>query len=127
MISVSELTKFIKKAYNDLSNGGIGVWHIDLKTDYPLEVGIGWAEGFRSEIEDRNEYITDDGYQICAKVCVFDDMPDYEWSTMPYFENGEVYDTELPVYPDTIEEDAHWLINGAKQIVKYLDSGELTY
>lgn len=114
--TVNEVTKFLEKAVNDLKNGGNGTWHMWLND--LLELDVGYMPGY-----DENEF--EDGYAICAMICVNDDMPDIEWATMPYAENGDVWDTcmEIETSPD-LHGDAEWYVEQAEEMLPAIESGE---
>ena len=118
--TVNEVAKFLKRAVDDLKSGGSGTWHMWLN-DY-LELDVGFMPGYDNEDSPFN-----DGYAICAEICVNDDMPDIEWATMPYSEDtGDVWDTcmALDYENENYMKTAKWYIWEAEEIMKAVKSGE---
>lgn len=117
MISEIELAKFIKQATKSLWRDGAdestATWHIDLGTEFPLELGIAWTN-------------YDDEPEMRAKICVFDDLPDYEWAVMPFADDGSVWDTEIIVSEgDDAMKLASLFIDEATKMVAALETGEI--
>ena len=119
MISENELAKFIKQATKSLWRDGAdestATWHIDLGTEFPLELGIAWTN-----------YGSPEGPEMMAKICVFDDFPDYEFAVMPFDDDGNVWDTELPVSEgDDPFIYTKWFLEQAEKMAKEVRTGEL--
>lgn len=117
--SVNEVAKFLEHAVDELINGGGGTWYMPLN-DY-LDLDVGWMPGYGPE-----DWADGWDEAICAGIVVNDDMPDIEWATMPYADNGDVWDTCMAL--DCENEDyvstAQWYVDQANEIMKAVESGE---
>ena len=96
MINRENLIEFVQEAYNNLSEFDEGCYIYEL-FDNNLCLVIGKTE---------------DG--ICGKLAVnIDDLYydyEYDWN-MPFYENGEVYDTDTIINPDDIPSFVQTMIN----------------
>ena len=110
-----EIEKFLNDAYKEfVENEFEGVMHIDLYPEYNLSLAVGWGDSW-----EEGEYIP------CAKICVFDDLPDYDWAEMPWFNSGDVFDTETSL-GDKNAYTAEWFVKQAREMVSLIRQGQLT-
>ena len=116
-ITVKQLAMQMKNGVKALYEEKCGCCHWWLLEDDKhrrWSIVIGWSDGF-----DKNEegYFSDGTWQICSKIAYEDEFnamqTDFDWDfTMPFDENGEVYDT-----CESIPKDVDWL-ELAKRLLK---------
>jgi len=93
-VNIYDLADFIEKAIGSLKDGYEGCYF------YELENGLHYVMALMdsSEFDDSDKIMRDkDGWAIVGKIAMntSDLQSDFDWDwTMPYYEDGDVYDTE---------------------------------
>ena len=121
-----KIAEFLKNAIDDLVNTDYSCTWYDLDED--LAIFVGWTEGYDPNDKDYIHSKEDPTYVIAAKIASTHEYmkTDLDWLVQPYYEDGEVWDTEITLTENNnFEEDAKWFIDSYKGIRKALDNGEL--
>lgn len=95
------LAKEIKSAVEWLEEEDCGC--VTLKLDGTFAVCIGWSDGFDPDDETVIHSKTSPTYAICAAIKAWgsDNLrTDLDYIDAPYYEDGNVYDTQMSIYPD---------------------------
>lgn len=129
MNSVEEIQKSIKEAVDWLIEEDMGC--VTIKLDDRLAICVGWLPGYGEEIrDDCIQSKSEPTFAINAgiKVWTSDDMrTDYEFINMPYYENGDVIETDISIEEkdkeDNYQHVAKWLLDQYESI-KDLDIDE---
>lgn len=125
-LSASAIQEWVKGAVETLTKEDFGC--AEFKLDNDLSIFCGWLDGY--DPEDGGIHSKDDP-TWCLNVGIKSNheylKTDFNFLISPYDgETGEVWDTDLTVGEDGINEtDAQWLIDQYKEIRKALDEGEL--
>ena len=93
---IKDIEEFLKRAINGLKDNPDATWYKELGNDLYLVVAYD---------EDEDEFV--------GKVAInSDDLQyDYEWDwTMPYYEDGECYFSELGLHEDDLSNAAKWFV-----------------
>ena len=114
-ITKEEIQKFLKDSVEWLENQQEGC--TTLKIDDRLAVCVGWLPGYGDEVRDDVIQATDNpdwGINAGIKVWTSDDMrTDYEFINSPYYDNGDVVETDVSLDPNDKDNDfedvAKWL------------------
>lgn len=122
MASLQEVKEFIKKSVDWLKEEDMGC--TTLKLDDKLAICVGWLPGYGEEArDDVIQSASEPDFAINAglKVWTSDDMrTDYEFINMPYYESGEVVETDVSIEPsdeeDGYEQIAKWLLDSYEGI-----------
>jgi len=119
--------KDVAKILKHFKDGGEGVyWHkfTTLNDGKELCLVFGWQEGYMPD----PKLIQRDGYTLCAKIAInIDDLQcdyDMDWY-MPYYENGEVWDTETALLDDP-NDCLGWFNGSAENIARVYNKGEIS-
>lgn len=121
MINKLELTEKICKAIKEMRlshDNGTYHWYLgqdDNNNDWAIV--LGWQDGYE---EDKNDDCTVDTWRICIKLAYQPSNSmlqcdyDVDW-LMPFNKkNGEVYDTNYPIYPNSnVALYVHYLLKDA--------------
>ena len=123
------LAKNIKSAVDDLyENDSTGTYKFAL--DENFAVYVGWEDGFDAE---------DDGCELHSKsqptfcICVkiaenSSSWADMNYVYMPWYEDGEVYDTDISISPNADYNGiAKYLLEDWREMKKLLKKGEITF
>lgn len=122
MASLEEVKKFLKKSVDWLKDEDMGC--TTLKLDDKLAICVGWLPGYGEEARDdviQSTSEPDFAINAGVKVWTSDDMrTDYEFINMPYYENGEVIESDVSIDPsdeeDGYEKVAQWLLDQYESI-----------
>lgn len=112
MINCMEIAKFLKESVEWLTEQqcGCGTYKLDER----LAVCIGWSQGYDENDSCCIHAKDDPSYCITAgiKVWTSDSMrTDYDWLNFPYYENEEVWDTDISLSPsENYEELAKYFL-----------------
>ena len=117
MASLEEVKRFIKDSIDWLKEEDMGC--TTLKLDDRLAICVGWLKGYGDEKRDdaiQSEQEPDFAINAGIKVWTSDDMrTDYEYINMPYYDGGEVVETDITLDPadekDGYEQVAKWLLD----------------
>ena len=102
MWNKQEIAKWIEESVEWLIKEKQGCCRYQL--DEHLAIFVGWSAGYGDE--KRNDVIQaedsfDWGIDVGIKVWTSDYMQtDYDWLNFPYYQNGEVIDTDLSIAPN---------------------------
>ena len=106
-ITKEEIQKFLKDSVEWLENQEEGC--TTLKLDDRLAVCVGWLPGYGNETRDDVIQASDNpdwGINAGIKVWTIDDMrTDYEFINSPYYDNGEVVETDTSLDPSDKDND----------------------
>lgn len=100
----------------------------EYKLDSDLSIFCGWSDGFDEDEEEAIHSKEEPSWCICVGIKSNHEYmkTDFDMLTMPYEEDGEVWDTSMTVGEDGISEsDAQWYIDQYNEIRKSLDAGEI--
>lgn len=93
------------------------------KLDNRLAVCIGWSDGFDPNDDFVIHSKTSPTWGICAgiKVWTSDDMrTDFDWINMPYWTDGEVWDTSVTIGKnENYETLVDWFLGAYEAMSKY--------
>lgn len=117
MASLEEVKRFIKDSIDWLKEEDMGC--TTLKLDDRLAICVGWLSGYGDEKRDdaiQSEQEPDFAINAGIKVWTSDDMrTDYEFINMPYYDGGEVVETDITLdsadEKDGYEQVAKWLLD----------------
>lgn len=101
MEQLKEIQEFIKKAVDDFKTDSTGCY--TYKLDDRLAICVGWLSGYDVNDDDVIHSQTEPEFAVNAGIKVYtsDDMlTDYEFINMPYYQNGEVLQTDVSISPD---------------------------
>lgn len=102
MYTKKQISKFIKDSVDWLIDEDMGC--TTLKLDDRLAICVGWLPGYGKEKrDDVIQSVSEPDFAINAGIKVYtsDDMrTDYEFINMPYYDNGEVLQTDVSIEPD---------------------------
>lgn len=116
-----ELSKNIQEAVEYFKNDGDGC--CTFKLDNILAVCVGWSDGY--DVTDTSVIHSIGQPTFCInagiKVWTSDSMrTDYDYINSPYFENGDVWDTNYSISPnENYEKLAEWLLKEYKELSKF--------
>ena len=106
-ITKEEIQKFLKDSVEWLENQQEGC--TTLKLDDRLAVCVGWLPGYGNEARDDVIQASDNpdwGINAGIKVWTSDDMrTDYEFINSPYYDNGDVVETDTSLDPSDKDDD----------------------
>jgi len=106
-ITKEEIQKFLKDSVEWLENQQEGC--TTLKLDDRLAVCVGWLPGYGNEARDDVIQASDNpdwGINAGIKVWTSDDMrTDYEFINSPYYDNGDVVETDTSLDPSDKDND----------------------
>lgn len=120
---VKDLASWISDAVAEVQDEWCTLcWH---HLDEKLMMAVGWSHGWGEEL--RDDVIQDPeapDWGICAGIFMSnDDESDLEYLTMPYFKNGEVWDTNVGVSPEDVDDGCMeltaWLVKQYNEMRKY--------
>ena len=126
VLDKNEIAEFLKNAIKELTTTDYTCTWYDLDKD--LAIFVGWTDGYDPEDEDYIHAENDPSYVIAAKIASTHEYmkTDLDWLVQPYYEDGEVWDTEITLNNNSnFIEDADWFIKSYKDIREALDRGEL--
>lgn len=117
MASLEEVKRFIKDSIDWLKEEDMGC--TTLKLDDRLAICVGWLKGYGDEKRDdaiQSEQEPDFAINAGIKVWTSDDIrTDYEYINMPYYDGGDVVNTDITLDPsdekDGYEQVAKWLLD----------------
>lgn len=102
MYTKKQISKFIKDSVDWLIDEDMGC--TTLKLDDRLAICVGWLSGYGEEKrDDVIQSVSEPDFAINAGIKVYtsDDMrTDYEFINMPYYDNGEVLQTDVSIEPN---------------------------
>lgn len=106
------LAAFLKVAYKNVKGDESTTYHMMIMPKYNLSVGVAW----------------DKENGVRAKICVFDDLIDYEWAEQPYNpETGDVWDTEGEIVDhENWDWLAGWYLDQVNEMIPEIETGHLT-
>ena len=102
--------------------------------NYDIAISIGWLSGYDYEDKETlGDIVSPDGYGLNVGIT---ENPrhlyysDYEYLKMPYYKDGEVCNTQCTLSQKDIKDKCknitNYLVKEAIEIIKLLESGELT-
>lgn len=102
--------------------------------DENIAITIGWLGGYDYEDKETlGDIVSPDGYGLNVGITEnprYYAYTDYEYLKMPYYKDGEVCNTQCTLSQKDIENKCKnitdYLVSEAIEIIKLLDSGELT-
>ena len=98
-ITSGQIARFLEESIDTLLNSDYTISRMKLGNG--LMLAVGWSAGWGKEI--RDDVIQDKAnpdYAICAGIFMEDNTEtDLDYLVMPYYENGEVYDTNSGISP----------------------------
>lgn len=95
------LAEEIKSAVEWLKEEDCGC--VTLKLNGTLAVCVGWSNGFDPNDETAIHSKASPTLAICAAIKAWgsdDPRTDLDYIDAPYYDDGNVYDTEMSIYPD---------------------------
>ena len=126
VLDKNKIAEFLKNAIKELTTTDYTCTWYDLDKD--LAIFVGWTEGYDPEDTDYIHSENDPSYVIASKIASTHEYmkTDLDWLVQPYYEDGEVWDTEITLNNNSnFTEDADWFIKSYKDIREALDRGEL--
>lgn len=131
-IDKKEFAKELKEAADYLADnkeqGGCYRFHTVQVGDKNVSIVLGWTNGFDAKEQDK---YSDDTWRLAAKVAyqpvnsMMQCDYDIDFMQVWYKDDGDVYDTEVVLYPDSdFESDAEFLIKDFKHILSHWNDYE---
>ena len=120
-MKTKELAKEIKKTVEFLVKENYGCSTI--KLDEKLAICVGWSEGY--DVNDKDAIHSRENPTWCInagiKVWTSDSLrTDYDFINAPYYENGEVWDTDCTISPhEKYEVLAEYLLKEYKEMLNF--------
>ena len=122
----NKIAEFLKKAIDTLTTSDYTCTWYDLDED--LAIFVGWTDGYDPDDEGYIHSENEPSFVLAAKIASTHEYmkTDLDWLTQPYYEDGEVWDTEITLTKENnFEQDAEWFIESYEKIRQGLDNGEL--
>lgn len=122
-----EVSKFIKGAVKDLFEADDNSTY-KLTLDGDFAIYVGWSAGFDEKDETCLHSKSEPQYCLCAKVAENNPIYEYDWVYMPWYKDGEVYDTDSSIPTDAnYNQIAKWLLSSYREMKKLLKKGEISF
>ena len=125
-LDINKIAEFLKDEVKVLTTSEYTCGWYELDRD--LAIFVGWTAGYDPNDEDYIHAKDDPTFVLAAKIASTHEYmkTDLDWLTQPYYEDGEVWDTEITLTETSnFKADADWFIKSYKGIRKALDNGEL--
>lgn len=93
---IGEIINFLKDAVKDLwDSKQDATWRLPYSSD--LAIFVGWSSGYDPKDATNpaiKGLVDKDGYSVCVKIGI-NSRDDFDYIDMPFYEDGEVYNTEI--------------------------------
>jgi len=142
--NIEKVAGWLETACKDFQfNDSPGCYNFPLSDD--LVLAVGWLDGYDMADEDiikskegrrMRPYLDgkiEEGYAVNAGIKVRNDFDcaDYEFLNMPYYEDGEVWMTDISMKPNQTRREyrrlARWFLENFVSITNAYNKGEICY
>ena len=142
--NIEKVAGWLETACKDFQfNDSPGCYNFPLSDD--LVLAVGWLDGYNMADEDiikskegrrMRKYLDgeiEEGYAVNAGIKIRNDFDcaDYEFLNMPYYEDGEVWMTDVSMKPNQTRREyrrlARWFLESFVGITNAYNRGEICY
>jgi len=129
-MTIRELAPFIKSSVDELVKRDDGTT-FRMILDENFAVYVGWGDGFDVNDETAIHSKSQPSYCVCVKVA--ENIPNFSWEDayMPWYEDGEVYDTDCSISNYDNKKKYHniakWLLSSYREMRRLLKKGIITF